>query len=300
MRKFNKSILSVENVAVGSYSDPVDLNDCAAYSIQPVWEVGVIAAVTAIPSSLAYINLTTNVVTSVAHGLVTGLKVAAATDTDPTAVVAASATDVNITTDVIVKANTFFDGLAVRATTSDTLPTGISAGTTYYVGECTADQFSLYDSAAHAVAGGATGLIDIEDVGVGNQTLTPYGAAALPTGLSATNYWVIKVTDDTFKLSDSKAHAIAGTNVIDITAAGNGVWKLTPAAIASGVIHLEGSNDGTNYFDIASQTVDVTTNSTTVLYDENPWYAMVRLNYSLTDGAINVDATMNLETRSAQ
>lgn len=44
----------------------------------------------------------------------------------------------------------------------------------------------------------------------------------LPAGLAvSTNYWVIKVTDTTFKLATSYANAVAGTN-IDLTTAGTG------------------------------------------------------------------------------
>jgi hypothetical protein len=44
----------------------------------------------------------------------------------------------------------------------------------------------------------------------------------LPAGLSAsTNYWVVKVTDLTFKLATTYANAVAGTT-IDITSAGTG------------------------------------------------------------------------------
>jgi hypothetical protein len=41
----------------------------------------------------------------------------------------------------------------------------------------------------------------------------------LPTGLSATNYWVIVIDADTISLASSLANAVAGTKV-DITAAG--------------------------------------------------------------------------------
>jgi hypothetical protein len=49
----------------------------------------------------------------------------------------------------------------------------------------------------------------------------------LPAGLSpATNYYVIKVTDGTFKLATSYANAVAGT-AIDITDAGTGTHTIT-------------------------------------------------------------------------
>lgn len=48
-----------------------------------------------------------------------------------------------------------------------TLPTGVTAGTTYYANAATVDTIKLYDTQAHAVAGGATGLVDITAVGAG-------------------------------------------------------------------------------------------------------------------------------------
>lgn len=89
------------------------------------------------------------------------------------AAVAASATDINTETDTItVTAHGLSDGDCVNATTSDTLPTGISADTAYYVGEVTTDTFQLFDTRAHAIAGGATGLVNITAAGTGNQTFT--------------------------------------------------------------------------------------------------------------------------------
>lgn len=65
-----------------------------------------------------------------------------------------------------------------------------------------------------------------------NINLMPYttvqvsSATTLPAGLAAaTNYFVIKVTDSTFKLATSYANAVAGT-AIDITDAGTGVHTL--------------------------------------------------------------------------
>ena len=54
-------------------------------------------------------------------------------------------------------------------------------------------------------------------------------AGTLPTGFStATDYYVIKVDDDTFKLATSLANAEAGT-AIDITGAGSGTHTFTPS-----------------------------------------------------------------------
>lgn len=46
-----------------------------------------------------------------------------------------------------------------------TSATGLTSGTTYYARVANANSFTLYDTAAHATAGGATGLVDISGTG---------------------------------------------------------------------------------------------------------------------------------------
>jgi hypothetical protein len=92
---------------------------------------------------------------------------------DAVEAVAASDTDINTDTGVIsITAHGFSTGDCVNVATSDTLPTGISANTAYYVRKSSDNAFTLYDTRARAVAGGATGLVNITAVGVGNQTFT--------------------------------------------------------------------------------------------------------------------------------
>jgi hypothetical protein len=74
----------------------------------------------------------------------------------------------------------------------------------------------------------------------------------LPAGLSATNYWVIKVSANTIKLASSAANALAGT-VVDITAAaGGGTHTLTPASITGGAWKIQVSMDNTTYVDLVT------------------------------------------------
>lgn len=92
---------------------------------------------------------------------------------DAVEAVAASATDIDADTDVItVTAHGFSTGDCVNVATSDALPTGISANTAYYIRKGNDNTFTLYDTRAHAVAGGATGLVNITAVGTGDQTFT--------------------------------------------------------------------------------------------------------------------------------
>src|SRR5260221_14309826 len=64
----------------------------------------------------------------------------------------------------------------------------------------------------------------------------------LPTGLSATNYWVIRVDADTIKLASSLANAVAGT-AVHITVQGTTAdATLDPTALCQGV-KLQGRNE---------------------------------------------------------
>lgn len=79
----------------------------------------------------------------------------------------------------------------------------------------------------------------------------------LPTGLSATNYWVIVIDANTISLASSLANASLGTKVA-ITAAGTTAdADLTPATLSQ-VAKLQQSNDGTTWFDVSTITVTIT------------------------------------------
>lgn len=69
-----------------------------------------------------------------------------------------SITDSDLTADTITVAS---HGLANGAAKLVTGITGVTAGTVYYVRSASASTLLLYDTAAHAIAGGATGLIDL-------------------------------------------------------------------------------------------------------------------------------------------
>jgi len=76
----------------------------------------------------------------------------------------------NATTNIITSAaHGYQTGVVVRATTTTTLPTGVSASTDYWVIRLTADTFALAASLALAVAGTK---LDFTDAGTGDHTLT--------------------------------------------------------------------------------------------------------------------------------
>lgn len=57
-------------------------------------------------------------------------------------------------------------------------------------------------------------------------------SATLPGGLSAgTDYYVVKTGVNTYKVSDTQAHALDGTDIVDITSAGTGNHTFTPTVL---------------------------------------------------------------------
>lgn len=88
----------------------------------------------------------------------------------------------------------------------------------------------------------------------------------LPTGLSATNYWVIVVDANTIKLASSLANAVAGTAVATADD-GSGTHTLTAATSAGNTAKLQVSNDGTNWTDLGSYSVTIATTAGSTTWD---------------------------------
>ena len=110
----------------------------------------------------------------------------------------------------------------------------------------------------------------------------------LPAGLSAaTDYFVIVVSADTYKLADSLANALAGT-AIDITDAGTGTHTFTPTSLAGATVKLEKSNDNVNWSDVAAAT-SITADGTTWLEIDRPKFRWLRISYTLTAGRLSSD-----------
>jgi len=90
-----------------------------------------------------------------------------------------AATGVNTTTDVITLDDSHGYANGEPAYFQDqggTAPTGLTDGSLYYVRSESSTTITLYDTAAHAIAGGATGRADITATGSGTQYI--YSAAA--------------------------------------------------------------------------------------------------------------------------
>lgn len=109
----------------------------------------------------------------------------------------------------------------------------------------------------------------------------------LPGGLSAaTDYFVIVVAANTFKLASSLANAQAGT-AIDITSAGTGTHTATATALAGASVKLQGSIDGTTYVDLAVSS-NITATADFIFEKVDPMFNRVRSVYTLASGQLSV------------
>jgi hypothetical protein len=135
---------------------------------------------------------------------------------------------------------------------------GLTDGSNYYVNNQGNGTFTFYDTAAHAMAGGSTGLVNLTSTGgagtqeftqsefeglvTNNFTFNPTGNVTLLTGLglhtgdaityssgggtnmgglsNATQYYVIDLTNGDYQLASSLDNALAGT-AITLGAAGS-------------------------------------------------------------------------------
>jgi hypothetical protein len=84
----------------------------------------------------------------------------------------------------------------------------------------------------------------------------------LPTGLlPSTNYFVVVMSSNTFKLSDTMDHAVAGTNIINISDAGLGVHSVIPQSDTS---FFFSASLTTAWSGTGGNVVDTTTDATVV------------------------------------
>lgn len=120
-------------------------------------------------------------------------------------------------------------------------------------------------------------------------------SSALPTGLStSTDYFVIKLTANTFSLASSLVLAQAGT-AIDITGTGTGTQTITPTALAGASLKLQGSMDNTTFVDLPIKATGDATKSGTITTTANFYLSelalsvnYVRVYYTLTAGQLSV------------
>jgi hypothetical protein len=147
------------------------------------------------------------------------------------------------------------------------------------------------DSVAATFAGGIDTKISLTN---DTMTITTHGFVtgtkaalttdgSLPTGLAATDYFIIRVDANTIQLASSLANALAGTEV-DMTTEGSGTHTLTPTALSSSA-QVQGSLDGTNYFNIGSA-ITVSADGNTVALISGNAYQYMRCVITQTAGQV--------------
>lgn len=105
--------------------------------------------------------------------------------------------------------------------------------------------------------------------------------------LVATDYFVIVVDEDNFKLASSLANAQAGTP-ITLVDSGVGDQTVTPTALAGGSIVFQQANDKDYPVDIGSPT-NITVDANIFVEKDRPTYRYIRAKIALTAGHISAD-----------
>lgn len=213
-------------------------------------------------------------------------------------------------------------GMEVQVTTSTTLPAGYSALTDYFISRVDADTFKLATSEAHALAG--TGIVDPVDQGAGTHTFTVAAQTAvtaahtdvtvgdttltktahgmlnglvgqftttttLPAGLAtSTNYYVIPMTVNTFRVATSAANALAGT-FVDVSTVGTGTHTFTATTLAISIQpQISNDPDTVGWVSYGSPTTATATGDT--MYDIPTDYKWARLAVAMTSGQMTFKA----------
>lgn len=156
--------------------------------------------------------------------------------------------------------------------------TGFSAqfiydDTTPAAGEFTANVTDICTKASHGFVTGLKVQVSSDDT--------------LPGGLSGgTDYYVIVGNANTFSLSDTLAHALAGTNIVNIADAGTGTHTITPTPLAGSLAKVQGSNDGTTFTDLASQTGNITADGSALYNQYGAYYKYIKCYFTATAGQV--------------
>ena len=103
-------------------------------------------------------------------------------------------------------------------------------------------------------------------------------SVTMPTGLSSgTEYYIIAVSDSTFKLATSLANAIAGT-AVDITAVGSGTMTVTPYTFNNALFNVPARVQNiNNSVDVNYSTNTITVSSSDFVADTDFFYTGLKL-----------------------
>lgn len=116
-------------------------------------------------------------------------------------------------------------------------------------------------------------------------------SGALPTPLQlATNYYVIVLTANTFKLASSLANALAGT-AVTLSDAGTGNQTVTPVALAGASVgyYLSNVEEG-DYWTLVTTATAITVDGSSYLAQPDVAYRRFKAVKSLTSGVVSLQS----------
>lgn len=212
--------------------------------------------------------------------------------TDFTAATSSSVTGSNLVT--AINGNTAI-GAVIIASSSTATP-GVVLATSTAVGATT--NYGWFSSSAAALScsnnrlyGGTDSAISVATDKItssghgfttGLAVLLTKTAGTIPTGLTTNaTYFAIRSDSSSFKLATTSTAAVAGSAVNITAITGSGSFTLTPLAITgTPSFKWQGSNDNTNYNDVAVSSVTMSSlaAATTIWDFGNVGYRYIRLN----------------------
>lgn len=329
----NDTIAMGSAMSVATNGDAIDMDDLDELSVQLVYTDGTPAAVTAVTGTLDLSTVTcpafadatdrdyiiykdTNGASWAVYLDKTGTSVAP-TGALYTAIAASKKSKIDVsalTTNIEVAAAvrgafvalTGFTGVCTAAAVGD----GTITFTSVARAPCAAMvPKNLDDSGAGSITvlHSTTGVATSVDTTANSITFTAahllttglkialtINSGTLPAGTTATNYYVIKLSSVAISLATSVANALAGT-AVDITDYGDATKTMTftPAALGTGVLKLQGSNDGTNYADLANMATSAITAAGNSLFTlSDPCHRWTRVALTQGTGALTVSYTL--------
>lgn len=107
-------------------------------------------------------------------------------------------------------------------------------------------------------------------------------ADTLPTGLSATNYYIIYVDATHVQLSETPNGA-----AVSFDDDGTGTITLTPAALSAGKFYVDWSNNGTDFVNSISN--DITTSTCFGVQLTTTCYKYLRLRWEIESGVLTLN-----------
>ena len=226
-------------------------------------------------------------------GLVTNIQLAAAFEVAFDALTGFTA---KVVTDDTAADGTMLFTQAVRGVVANPVPKNATDGGagSITIAETTAGVNSDVNVTSNVISETAHGWL----TGLKGRLTT---TGTLPAGLSlATDYFVIKVDADSYKLASSLANAEAGTG-IDITNQGDSgnTHTFTPTTGIAGTLKLQGSNDNSSFGDILGPlpvpSVSISAAGVTLLNLDKLQCRYIRLHLTTTTGEMSLLSTITLK-----